>query len=30
MGIVRSKVFGGANPYGTGRGITDVGKGAYR
>ena len=30
MGIVRSKVFGGANPYGTGRGIIDVGKGAYR
>ena len=30
MGIVRSKVYGGANPYGTGRGIIDVGKGAYR
>ena len=30
MGIVRSKVYGGANPYWTGRGIIDVGKGAYR
>ena len=30
MGIVRSKVFGGANPYGTGRSIIDIGKGAYR
>ena len=30
MGIVHSKVFGGANPYGTGRGLIEVGKGAYR
>lgn len=29
-GIVNSKVLGGANPYGTGRGILDVGRGAYR
>mmetsp|Transcript_20750 Transcript_20750/g.45023 ORF Transcript_20750/g.45023 Transcript_20750/m.45023 type:complete len:814 (-) Transcript_20750:52-2493(-) len=30
MGIVHSKVLGGANPYGSGRGIVEVGKGAYR
>jgi len=30
MVIVHSKVLGGANPYGSGRGILDVGKGAYR
>ena len=30
MGIVHSKVLGGANLYGSGRGILDVGKGAYR
>ncbi len=30
MGIVRSKVFGGANPYGTGKSIIDVGNVAYR
>ena len=32
MGIVHSKVLGGSNLYGSsdGRGIVDVGKGAYR
>ena len=30
MGIVHSKILGGANPYGSGRGLLDVGKGAYR
>ncbi|KAL7542587.1 hypothetical protein ACHAXR_012335 [Thalassiosira sp. AJA248-18] len=30
MGIVHSKVLGGANPYGSGRGILEVGRGAYR
>ena len=30
MGIVHSKVLGGANLYGSGRGILEVGKGAYR
>ena len=29
MGIVHSKLFTG-NPYGSGRGIIDVGRGAYR
>ena len=30
LGIVNSKVLGGANPYGTGRGILEVGRNAYR
>ncbi|KAL3796641.1 hypothetical protein ACHAW5_008916 [Stephanodiscus triporus] len=30
MGIVHSKVLGGANPHGSGRGILQVGMGAYR
>ena len=30
IGIVYSKAFGGSNPYGDGRGIFDVGQGAYR
>lgn len=30
MGIVHSKVLGGANPHGSGRGILQVGIGAYR
>lgn len=29
MGIIHSKVLGGANAYGSGRGILDIGKGAY-
>lgn len=30
IGIVYSKALGGSNPYGDGRGIFDVGRGAYR
>ena len=30
MGIVHSKILGGANPHGSGRGILQVGMGAYR
>lgn len=30
IGIVYSKAFGGSNPYGDGRGIFDIGRGAYR
>ena len=30
MGIIHSKVLGGSSPYGSGRGLLDVGRGAYR
>ena len=30
IGIVYSKAFGGSNTYGDGRGIFDIGRGAYR
>ena len=30
MGLVHSKALGGANPYGVGRSIFEIGKGAYR